>query len=147
MRLHRFLFGALSAVTTLPLLAAPMSASAATRADLAPGCVVARPDAHILQDRRVDVQFYFRCNNPRIRYAKATLQIKRHRKGWADAAVKWYQFDKFRDPRQAGINGALQSSGRCGSGKQYHGDITINVMLSADQMYTHHLRGPSVVCP
>jgi hypothetical protein len=117
----------------------------AAHADL-PGCNVYPPDAHIVPGRRIDVQYYFECNNPRIRYVKATLSIRRDRDLVPDATVKYYQFDNFRDPRRAGINASLQSDGKCQRGKKYHGDITINVSLNANQKYTKTLRGKSVTC-
>ena len=111
------------------------------------GCSVSRPDAHIVAERKVDVDYLFTCNNARIRYVKATLNIRQHRGGAPDKIVKSYQFDDFRDPRRAAINGSLQSDGPCSKGKKYHGDITINVILNADQHYSQTLRGNSVKCP
>lgn len=135
------------AAITLGLVAASILVGPAAHAELAPGCTVYPPDAHVLTaDRRIDVDYLFRCDNPRIRYVKATLAIKRHRAAAPDATVKWYQFDNFRDPHRAGISASLQSDGPCQRGKRYHGDITINVSLNANQMYTTTLRGKSVEC-
>jgi hypothetical protein len=132
---------------TVPGLSpAKADAHPAAPADLPPGCNVYSPDAHIVTGRRVDVDYMFSCNNPRIRYMKVTLTIKRHRAWAPDATVESYQFDNFSDPSHAGINGSLQSDRPCRQGKRYHGDITINVSLNADQQYTETRRGRSVTC-
>lgn len=126
--------------------AASMLIAPAAHADLPSGCRVFPPDAHIVSGRKIDVQYLFKCNNPRIRYVKVTLNIKRHRGGLPDATVESYQFDNFRDPPHAGINGRLQTDGPCTRGKSYHGDITVNVSLNASQQYTETRRGNSVTC-
>jgi hypothetical protein len=134
------------AAATLGFTTASIFTGPAAHADLPPGCKVFPPDAHIVSGQKIDVDYLFRCNNPRIRYVKATLTIKRHRGGLPDATVKSYQFDNFRDPSHAGINSSLQSDGPCTRGKSYHGDITINVSLNADQQHTETRRGNSVTC-
>lgn len=133
--------------TTFGLIGAALLATAGpAQADVPPGCSVSPPDAHIVSGRKVDVDFLFRCDNPRIRYVKVTLNIRRDRSGWSDPAVTTYQFDNFRDPTHAGVNSSLQTDGACERGKRYHGDITVNVMLNADQTFTETRRGPSVSC-
>lgn len=77
---------------------------------------------------------------------KATLTIKRDRENWLDETVKSYQFDDFTDPTHAGINSSLTTDGACERGERYHGDITVNVILNADQQFTETLRGKSVTC-
>jgi hypothetical protein len=131
---------------TLGLSAASAFAGPAAHADLPPGCSISPPDAHIISGRTIDVEYLFACNNPRIRYVKVTLSIRRDRAGLPDGTVKSYQFDNFRDPRHAGINASLQSDGPCVRGHKYHGDITINVMLSAEEQFTETRRGKSVTC-
>ena len=134
---------ALSAICALAIF--PVSPAQAASAP-APGCAVSKPAPHLIAGRRVSVSYYFSCNNPRIRYVKATLVLRYHRPHWADAVVKSYMFDRFADPRRAAINAPLQTDGPCIRGKKYHGDITINVMLSATEMSTHSVRGPSIQC-
>lgn len=142
--------GASTSPSAAPAPTAPQSATTAptaTAATAVPGCKIYAPDAHIISGRKLDVDYLFRCDNPRIRYVKVTLNIKRHRAGWADSTVKSYQFDNFSDPAHAGINSSLQGDGRCKRGRTYHGDITINVSLNANQQYTESRRSSSVKCP
>ncbi len=134
------------AAITLALSTASVFTGPAAHADLPPGCTVSPPDAHIISGRKIDVDFLFKCDNPRIRYVKATLNIRRHRPGLPDRTVKSYQFDNFRDPHHAGINASLQTDGPCVQGHKYHGDITINVTLNATQQYSETRRGKSVTC-
>ncbi|MFI6741669.1 hypothetical protein ACIBI9_52910 [Nonomuraea sp. NPDC050451] len=72
--------------------------------------------------------------------------MRRHRGGLPDAVETSYQFDRFQNPAQAGINAALETPAACQSGKRYHGDITINVSLAGAQSRTSTLRGPSITC-
>jgi hypothetical protein len=107
---------------------------------------VSAPDAHIVAGRKVDVDYLFTCDNPRIRYVKATLALRRDRAITSDPVLESYQFDDFRDPRRAGVNTSLTTDGACKRGKKYHGDITVNVTYSAVEMVTHRVRGKSVRC-
>jgi hypothetical protein len=72
--------------------------------------------------------------------------LRRHRGGLPDAVEAWYQFDRVRNPAQAGINAPLETSAACRSGKRYHGAITLNVSLAVAQNRTSTLRGPSITC-
>lgn len=110
-----------------------------------PGCNVYAPDAHQTAGRTIDVDYFFSCNNSRIRYVKVTLAIRRHRGGLPDEVKKSYQFDNFRNPARAGINAALQW-GPCTRGQRYHGDMTVNASLNADQQYTESKRSVSITC-
>ncbi len=141
LRLFRVFFTVLLAITAMTSL----SAGTAQAAEV--GCRVLPPDTHIIAGPEVSTQFQFRCDNSRIRYVKVTLNIKRHRGQLRpDATVKSYQFDNFRDPSQAGVNARMNVGHRCAKGKKYHGDITVNVTLNADQMKTIRMRGKSVTC-
>jgi hypothetical protein len=110
-----------------------------------PGCSVHTPDAHQVAGRTIDVDYLFSCNNSRIRYVKVTLNIRRHRGGLPDEVKKSYQFDNFQNPGRAGINAALQW-GPCSRGQRYHGDITVNATLNADQHATESRRSVSITC-
>jgi hypothetical protein len=133
-------------VSTLGLAAASMLAAPPAQADTPPGCTISPPDAHLVAGRKVDVDYLFRCDNPRIRYAKVTINIRRHVGGLPDATVKSYQFDNFSDPPHAGINTSLQTDGPCTRGHRYHGDITVNVSYNAAQQVSETRRGNSVTC-
>ncbi len=146
-RTRKAVAGLLSSMVVVGTTSAGVLLSAVSaQAGTAPGCTVTAPDAHVVRDRIIDVDYLFKCDNPRIRYVKATLSIKRHRGGLPDATVKSYQFDNFTDPTHAGINSSLRTDGACERGKRYHGDITVNVSLNADQQYTETRRGNSVTC-
>ncbi|MEU6725421.1 hypothetical protein ABZ917_17075 [Nonomuraea wenchangensis] len=121
-------------------------AAAAAEGTSVPGCRLYRPDPHIVAGQRVRINYYFSCNNRRIRYVKVTLSLKRHRGGVWDAVETSYQFDSFQNPAQAGINTTLETPSACQSGKRYHGDITINVSLAGAQSRTSTVRGPSITC-
>ena len=128
----------------IPAVTMPLSAGAAEAE--APGCDVRSPDAHMLAGPRVGLHYLFSCDNPRIRYVKVTVAIRRDRGGWSDAVVEHYQFDRFRDPGRAGVDAWLVVDHDCAKGKKYHGDITVNSMLNGDQMGTTSRRGDSVTC-
>jgi hypothetical protein len=147
--MSRSWLGRIIAITLLAsgLTFAPSEAAQAGELSSIPGCRVYRPDPHIVTGNKVSVAYFFKCNNRRIRYAKVTIALRRHRALAPDAVEAWYQFDDYRDPTRAGINTSLQTRKACKRGKKYHGDITINVSFNADQMRTHTLRGPSITCP
>jgi hypothetical protein len=75
LRRYRVKHGLSLAVITLALSTVSVFTGPAAHADLPTGYTVFPPNAHIISDRKInlDYLFLFKCDNSRIRYIKATL--------------------------------------------------------------------------